>query len=214
MKTNEFLDYSLEIILQVLKKLSLELQVAQQKNDLEKVGFLKNEIIPKYEKLYLGISSIEIKEKSSEEIENILKIIEDIAQKNNFSREFIEECISKRKEYKNKSGALVVKRLFEYSIKNLKKSKANIYSKLNPLLKKEEKLEADLKEAIQYDDEMRISADIVDVRDEKRELLEKLNSLELQIKNLETDISNKWKYEIYGTVTQKELEKYVNYKNQ
>ena len=55
---------------------------------------------------------------------------------------------------------------------------------------------------------MKISADIVDVREEKRELNDKIALLDLKIASIERDIQNRWKYEIYGTVTQKELEKY------
>lgn len=208
-----FIDYATEIVLQVLRKNSQELQKAYQENDNKKIEVLETEIIPKYEKLYLGLTSEEMKKKTPEEIENILKVLEDILEKNNFTKEFIEGCQKKREEYKESSGALVVKRLFEYSIKNLKKNKSKVYDKLNPLLKKEEKLEADLKEAIQYEDEMKISADIVDVREEKRELNDKIALLDLKIASIERDIQNRWKYEIYGTVTQKELEKYMNYKD-
>lgn len=208
-----FIDYATEIVLQVLRKNSQELQKAYQENDNKKIEVLETEIIPKYEKLYLGLTSDEMKKKTPEEIENILKVLEDILEKNNFTKEFIEDCQKKREEYKESSGALVVKRLFEYSIKNLKKNKSKVYDKLNPLLKKEENLEADLKEAIQYEDEMKISADIVDVREEKRELNDKIALLDLKIASIERDIQNRWKYEIYGTVTQKELEKYMNYKD-
>ena len=208
-----FIDYATEIVLQVLRKNSQELQKAYQENDNKKIEVLETEIIPKYEKLYLGLTSEEMKKKTPEEIENILKVLEDILEKNNFTKEFIEDCQKKREEYKESSGALVVKRLFEYSIKNLKKNKSKVYDKLNPLLKKEENLEADLKEAIQYEDEMKISADIVDVREEKRELNDKIALLDLKIASIERDIQNRWKYEIYGTVTQKELEKYMNYKD-
>lgn len=208
-----FIDYATEIVLQVLRKNSQELQKAYQENDNKKIEVLETEIIPKYEKLYLGLTSDEMKKKTPEEIENILKVLEDILEKNNFSKEFIEDCQKKRKEYKESSGALVVKRLFEYSIKNLKKNKSKVYDKLNPLLKREEKLEADLKVAIQYEDEMKISADIVDVREEKRELNDRIALLDLKIASIERDIQNRWKYEIYGTVTQKELEKYMNYKD-
>ena len=208
-----FIDYATEIVLQVLRKNSQELQKAYQENDNKKIEVLETEIIPKYEKLYLGLTSDEMKKKTPEEIENILKVLEDILEKNNFTKEFIEDCQKKREEYKESSGALVVKRLFEYSIKNLKKNKSKVYDKINPLLKEEEKLEADLKEAIQYEDEMKISADIVDVREEKRELNDKIALLDLKISSIERDIQNRWKYEIYGTVTQKELEKYMNYKD-
>ena len=212
MNTDKFISYSKEIILQVLRKNSQELMKAHEEKNTKEIDLLEKEVLPKYEKLYLALSDEELKNKSSEEIQGILKIMEDILEKNNFSKEFIEESMKKREEYKDKSGALVVKRLFEYSIKNLKKKKTNIYKVLTPLLKKEEKLEADLKEAIQYDDEMRISADIVDVREDKRELLSQVADLDEKISSIEKDIENRWKYEIYGTVTQEELEKYTNYK--
>ena len=212
MNTDKFISYSKEIILQVLRKNSQELMKAHEEKNTKEIDLLEKEVLPKYEKLYLALSDEELKNKSSEEIQGILKIMEDILEKNKFSKEFIEESMKKREEYKDKSGALVVKRLFEYSIKNLKKKKTNIYKVLTPLLKKEEKLEADLKEAIQYDDEMRISADIVDVREDKRELLSQVADLDEKISSIEKDIENRWKYEIYGTVTQEELEKYTNYK--
>lgn len=213
MEINKFINYSTEVILQVLRFYSGELQKAYQSKDNKKIEALETEIIPKYEKLYLGLTSDEMKNKKSEEIEGILKIVDDIKDKNNFSKTFIEDCQKKRLKYKECSGALVVKRLFEYSIKNLKKKKSLVYDKLNPLIKDEEKLEASLKEAIQYDEEMKISACIVDLREKKRELLDEISLLDLKISTIENDIKNRWKYEIYGTITQKELEKYMNYKD-
>ena len=95
-----FIDYATEIVLQVLRKNSQELQKAYQENDNKKIEVLETEIIPKYEKLYLGLTSDEMKKKTPEEIENILKVLEDILEKNNFTKEFIEDCQKRERNIK------------------------------------------------------------------------------------------------------------------
>ena len=156
MERKDFIYFSLESILQVLKKYDLELKIAEKENDTEKTKLLKEEIIPKYDRLYFGFKHTDFKEKTNEEVQSIEKTINDILEKNNISKTYIKKCIEKREALKENSGAEVTKNLFLYTIKELEKKKGILHDKLKPLLEKEKQLEADLKECIQYDEEMRM----------------------------------------------------------
>ena len=167
MNKKDFKDYNTEVMLQILKNAEFELQKAEAEKDSEKIKLIKDEIIPKYEKLYLGVAELDIRDKSQEEIEKFKDIVDKIAQSNGLTKEYIEKNIALRESLKGKSGAEVTKRMFEYAVKDLKKKKRILLERLDVLLKEEAQLEADLKECIQYDAEMEISGKIVDVREKK-----------------------------------------------
>lgn len=207
MNKKDFKDYNTEVMLQILKNADVSLREATEKNDNEKIKFIKEEIIPKYEKLYLGLRDLDIKNKSEEEIKTFEDTVENIVKANSLSKEYIKKCIEIRESLKGKSGAEVTKRMFEYAVKDLKKKKRILFERMDILLKEEEKLEADLKECIQYDAEMEISEKIVDVREKKRDIKDMMDITDREIKRIETDINNGWKYEIYGTISRDELKK-------
>jgi len=209
MERKDFIYFSLESILQVLKKYDLELKIAEKENDTEKIKLLKEEIIPKYDRLYFGFKHTDFKEKTNEEVQGIEKTINDILEKNNISKTYIKKCIEKREALKENSGAEVTKNLFLYTIKELEKKKGILHDKLKPLLEKEKQLEADLKECIQYDEEMRISGEIVDLREEKRELNENFDHIDFLINQINYDLDCGWKYEIFGTISKEELKKNI-----
>lgn len=209
MNREKFLNYSLEVILQVLKKYDLELKTSEKNNDEEKIKLLKEEIIPKYDRLYFGLKHSNFEEKSEEEINGIEKIITDILVKHNMTKDFIEKCQETRESLKGKSGSEVTEKLFNYTIKNLKKKKAKVYDVLNPVLKKEEELETAWKECIQYEEEMKVASEIVDIREKKRDLQEELDKIDFTIKQIEYDLDCGWKYEIFGTISKEELENHI-----
>ena len=207
MNKKDFKDYNTEVMLQILKNAMFQLAEAEKTNDSEKIKFIKEEIIPKYEKLYLGLAELDIRDKSEEEIQKFRDTVDKIAETNGLDREYIEKCIAVREELRGKSGAEVTKRMFEYAVKDLKKKKRLLLEKLDVFLKEEAQLEADLKECIQYDAEMEISGKIVDVREKKRDINELIVANDKEIERINKDIVSRWKYEIYGTVSRDELKK-------
>lgn len=207
MEKDKVISFSLESILQVLKKYNFDLKQAKKEKNLEKISLLKEEVIPKYDRLYFGLKHTDFTNKSREEISHLKDTIENILKKNNFSNDYIENCQKKRKNLKGISGAEVTKNLFLYTVKDLEKKQGDIFDKLNPLLKKEKQLENDLKECIQYDDEMKVSSDIVDLRERKRNLNLKLKEIDFLIKQINYDLDCGWKYEIFGTISKEELKK-------
>ncbi|MDP0494217.1 MAG: hypothetical protein Q7K48_07955 [Fusobacterium sp. JB021] len=209
MNRKYFVKFSLEAILQVLKKYDLELKLAEKENNEEKIKLLKEEIIPKYDRLYFGLKNTNFDEKDDKEINGIEKTINDILEKNEISREYVEQCEEKREDLEGNSGAEVTKNLFLYTIRNLEKKKGNIYDKLNPIIEREKQLEAEWKECIQYEDEMKVAADIVEVREEKRNLQEQLDHVDFLINQIRYDLDCGWKYEIFGTISKEELKKNI-----
>ena len=207
MNKKDFKDYNTEVMLQILKNAEFELQKAEAEKDSEKIKLIKDEIIPKYEKLYLGVAELDIRDKSQEEIEKFKDIVDKIAQSNGLTKEYIEKNIALRESLKGRSGAEVTKRMFEYAVKDLKKKKRILLEKLDVLLKEEAQLEADLKECIQYDAEMEISGKIVDVREKKRDINDMISENDREIERIQNDINSRWKYEIFGTVSRDELKK-------
>ena len=207
MNKKDFKDYNTEVMLQILKNAEFELQKAEAEKDSEKIKLIKDEIIPKYEKLYLGVAELDIRDKSQEKIDKFRDIVDKIAQSNGLTKEYIEKNIALRESLKGKSGAEVTKRMFEYAVKDLKKKKRILLERLDVLLKEEAQLEADLKECIQYDAEMEISGKIVDVREKKRDINDMISENDKEIERVQNDINSRWKYEIFGTVSRDELKK-------
>lgn len=208
----DFKDYNTEVMLQILRNASQQLAEAKAENNEEQIKLITEEIIPKYEKLFLGLAELDIRDKTDEEIQGFRDTVNKIAKSNGLSEEYIKKSIAIREELKGKSGAEVTKRMFEYAVKDLKKKKRILLERLDILLKEEAKLEADLKECIQYDAEMEISGKIVDVREKKRDLNEILSANDKEIERIMKDINARWKYEIYGTVSRDELKNSIENK--
>ncbi len=207
MNKKDFKDYNTEVMLQILRNAKNQLTAAEKNNDTETIKVITEEIIPKYEKLFLGLAELDIRDKTDEEIQSFRDTVDKIAEANNLTEEHIKKCIALREEMKGKSGAEVIKRMFEYAVKDLKKKKRILLERMDVLLKEEAQLEADLKECIQYDAEMEISGKIVDVREKKRDLNELISANDKEIERINNDIKTRWKYEIYGTVSRDELKK-------
>ncbi len=207
MNKKDFKDYNTEVMLQILRNVKNQLAAAEKNNDTETIKVITEEIIPKYEKLFLGLAELDIRDKTDEEIQSFRDTVDKIAEANNLTEEHIKKCIALREEMKGKSGAEVIKRMFEYAVKDLKKKKRILLERMDVLLKEETQLEADLKECIQYDAEMEISGKIVDVREKKRDLNELISANDKEIERINNDIKTRWKYEIYGTVSRDELKK-------
>jgi len=147
-----FIDYAREVCLRsLLLADNIKVDLKSQDN-LYEVERIDNEVISKYENIYLLLDEttlLDIYKKDEKVFEKIEEAIKKMAEDNRIKDEYIKSQIKKRKELKGNSGSEVVERFFKYKIKELKKIKGDLIQKINKVLDKEEKLNLDLSNAIQ-----------------------------------------------------------------
>ena len=71
-KNNEILKFSIEVILQVFKSINKKIDEMKEIGDISGIEILKKDVIPKYEKLYGGLTG-EAVEKFDEEQLSVIK---------------------------------------------------------------------------------------------------------------------------------------------
>lgn len=204
---NEILKFSTEVILQVFVKINKRMEELKNNDEISALEILQNEVIPKYEKLYKGLKT-EIKDDEEidiEKFENIKKYIYDIMKENSFTEEFIRTQMKLREKFQGESGAEVVKKLFEYEKKQMEKTKYNLLDKVNKVLDREDKLAMDLKNAIQEEEQIECIYKLQPVREEYRDLEEKVLRVQKNIDDLKKKLDSEWTYEIYGTISKDEM---------
>lgn len=204
---NEILKFSTEVILQVFVKINKRVEELKNNDEISALEILQNEVIPKYEKLYKGLKT-EIKEDEEidiEKFENIKKYIYDIMKENSFTEEFLRTQMKLREKFQGESGAEVVKKLFEYEKKQMENTKYNLLDKVNKVLDREDKLAMDLKNAIQEEEQIECIYKLQPVREEYRDLEEKVLRVQKNIDDLKKKLDSEWTYEIYGTISKDEM---------
>lgn len=204
---NEILKFSTEVILQVFIKINKRVEELKNNDEISALEILQNEVIPKYEKLYKGLKT-EIKDDEEidiEKFENIKKYIYDIMKENSFTEEFIRTQMKLREKFQGESGAEVVKKLFEYEKKQMENTKYNLLDKVNKVLDREDKLAMDLKNAIQEEEQIECIYKLQPVREEYRDLEEKVLRVQKNIDDLKKKLDSEWTYEIYGTISKDEM---------
>lgn len=204
---NEILKFSTEVILQVFVKINKRVEELKNNDEISALEILQNEVIPKYEKLYKGLKT-EIKDDEEidiEKFENIKKYIYDIMKENSFTEEFIRTQMKLREKFQGESGAEVVKKLFEYEKKQMENTKYNLLDKVNKVLDREDKLAMDLKNAIQEEEQIECIYKLQPVREEYRDLEEKVLRVQKNIDDLKKKLDSEWTYEIYGTISKDEM---------
>lgn len=204
---NEILKFSTEVILQVFVKINKRVEELKNNDEISALEILQNEVIPKYEKLYKGLKT-EIKDDEEidiEKFENIKKYIYDIMKENSFTEEFIRTQMKLRERFQGESGAEVVKKLFEYEKKQMENTKYNLLDKVNKVLDREDKLAMDLKNAIQEEEQIECIYKLQPVREEYRDLEEKVLRVQKNIDDLKKKLDSEWTYEIYGTISKDEM---------
>ena len=214
-KIKEFKQFASEVILKVLIKMDKDFQNYQNLNDHDGMQKIKLEFIPKYEKLYLEFSnniSENLDDFDDEKIESLMSIINDIMKLHNIDIDYILNEIDKRKNLKGKSGAQVVKRLFQYQIKELESKMRKLLEQADTILDAEAKLETELRDAIQETNQMRILDQLVIVRSKWSILEKKTIQCKTALDQLKESLEKKWTYDIYGTISQEELKKVFNLK--
>jgi hypothetical protein len=214
-KIKEFKQFASEVILKVLIKMDKDFQNYQNLDDYDGMQKIKLEFIPKYEKLYLEFSnniSENLDDFDDEKIESLMSIINDIMKLHNIDIDYILNEIDKRKNLKEKSGAQVVKRLFQYQIKELESKMKKLLEQADTILDAEAKLETELRDAIQETNQMRILDQLVIVRSKWSILEKKTIQCKTALDQLKESLEKKWTYDIYGTISQEELKKVFNLK--
>lgn len=207
-KIKEIVDYGREICLQNLLLITRLKEDLKQKTDLSGIEKIDKEVLPIYENIYFSLEEEQLKSMiadDSELLEKIKNNLEKILENSNLSKNFILEQLSKRKELIGKSGAEVVKKFNTYKLKEYKKERADLLSKINLVLDEEEKLNLDLSNAIQEKEQMEIIEKIQPIREKYRELEKKFNMFQEEVKKCEEVLNKKWPYEIYGTREEKEF---------
>ncbi|RXZ69790.1 hypothetical protein EPT53_05735 [Fusobacterium necrophorum] len=184
---------------------------AQKQKELEKIGdvagkeLLEKEVISKYESLYLALQSENFDTFSEEQWKAMEDILEEIQKKHQISREYLGEKRRLRKHLTGKSGAEVVKKLWEYQKKELEKQKRLIFEEASQVLEEEEILHRKLCEAIQEEEQLRLFELMQPLQQKYRKISEKAIDIQKKIDYTVRDIEKKWKFEIYGTISEQTL---------
>lgn len=191
--------------------LQILLLAENTRKDLEKQGdlagqeSLEKEVIACYEKLFLALEEAKTESFLEEQREEFQKFLREIQEKHQFTKEYLEEKMKLRESLKGHSGAEVVKRLLEYQKKELEKQKRNIMAKLNELLDQEERKNLEFCNAIQEEEQMKILEELQPIREKYRKISEKAIDIQKKIDYTVIEIEKKWKYEIFGTITEQKL---------
>lgn len=191
-----------EAILEILRKIKIAMDKLEKNNEISALEILQANVLENYEKLYLAVLNGENIDIEDEKFKNIENKIFEILKKYEISKKKIEDNISEKKKNSGKSGAEVVKRLFEYEKKELDKIKYALLDKINIILDKEEKLDLELKNAIQEEEQINIIYKLQPIREEYRKYEEKLIEIQKKIDEVKNKIEKKWYYEIYGNLSE------------
>ena len=201
----DFKSFSQEVILQCLALANEKIIKLKEIGDLSGYELLEKEYVPKYEKLYLAMESDEFKEVYGKEFMNLKKTIQDIMEKNNFTKEFIQDKIVIRNSLGEDKGSIVVKRFYEYELKEVKSKKQELLREADLVLDEEFKVNNELSNSIQQEEQMEIIYKLHPLREKFRNLDKEIMRLQGLEAELEEKLKTKWRYEIYGTINQEKL---------
>lgn len=209
-KIKEFKKFASEVILKVLMKMDRDFQNYQNLDDYDGMQKVKLEFIPKYERLYLEFSndiSENLDDLNDKKIESLMTIVNDIMKVHNINIDYILNEMEKRENLKGKSGAQAVEKLFKYQIKELELKMKKLLEQADTILDSEAKLEAELRDAIQEDNQMEVLDQLIIVRSNWSILEKKTIQCKTALDGLKESVIKKWTYDIYGTISQEELKK-------
>ena len=198
-RNNDTLKFSIEVILQVFKSVNKKIDELKKIGDISAIEILERDVIPKYEKLYGGLTGEEIKKFDEEQLAAIKKYIKDIM------KEYIKKQMELREKLKGDSGAEVVKRFFQYEKKELEKTKYELLDRADKILEEEEKLSMEMKNAVQEEEQIEYIYKLQPVRAEFRKIEEKIIKVQEKLDVLNKRLESEWPYEIYGTISKEEM---------
>ena len=209
-KIQEFKKFASEVILKVLTKMDKDYQNYQNLDDYDGMQRVKLEFIPKYEKLYLEFSnnlSENLDVLDDKKIETLMAIVNDIMKVHNINIDYILNELEKREKLKGKSGAEAVEKLFKYQVNELELNMEKLLKKDDEILDKEGELEAQLRDAIQDKEQMKILDQLIKIRSKWSNLEKKTMICKTKLDQLKDSLTKRWTYDIYGTISQDELKK-------
>ena len=202
-----------EICLQKLKESKMLLEKLEKKGDLSGTEKIQKEVIEVYEKIFLTIDKTKYDLlKNDVEIEKVdvnflEKFSNELLEKNSYDKKYIEELIKIREKLKDNSGSKVLKRFYDYQLKEYKKIYNNIKLNFDKILDEEEKLNEELANTVQECDQLKIVDKLISVRSKYGTISPKLLKYSEEIKKIENILEKKWYYEIYGTIEENVLKK-------
>ena len=205
MTRENFKDYSLEVILTVLKISSSQLDKMREIGDLSGEEIIQEKVIIPYERIYGALSVMDMEKITEEEFKSFEEIVEEIREKNGLSLEAVFNSQKKRKENFEKSGAQVVERFYKYNLNRMLDKREKIVEVYNKLASEEEKLENLLKDTIQEVEQFDIIYKLQPIREKLREIEKKYITVESDVKMLKDKLNSKWPSEIYGVISEDEL---------
>jgi len=204
-KLEDLLLLGKEVLLEILKIADLEIKNAKKNDDLAKEKTILLDVIPKYQKIYIEFNNEVADEIEDEIIDKLEEFIYKLIEEHKFNEEYLWENVRKRIEYKENSGAEVVKNLFKYHLKKLLDDKNKLLDIEKKLLVKQRELEKELADCIQHDEELVAFENLKKNSDELDKVEDKFKDLEEKIEELNYKLESKWSYEIYGTITNDEM---------
>ncbi len=210
MNFEEFKGFSREVILQSLALANEKILKLKDIGDLSGYELLEEKFIPKYEKLYFAMTLPDFQknyEESQDVREQLIKILNDIMEKNGFTKEYILEKLEIRKKLKIKdvSGAKVVKKFYEHELMEIQSRKEKYLEEADKILKEEYKVTHELSNAVQQEEQTDIIYKLHPLRERFRKLDTEIVKLQEKEVEIQKNIDSEWKYEIYGTLHEDEL---------
>ncbi len=210
----DFLEIGRECTLNILKKLDAQLnkllEIKREKNEtseIEEQLLIIKEDIKKYVELFKAFS-IEIHEQhipNEADLKKAEEIVFKMLDANGLTVEYIREEIEKRERYSGSSGAEVVRNFLEYQQKELSKMKNALDRKMLNLLAMETELKMEFESAITEEESRAVMEKIIENEKETNLCAEKIAICIEKTEEIKMDIEEKWKYEIYGTISKEEL---------
>lgn len=210
----DFLEIGKECTLNILRKLDtqsnkiIELKREDKENfELDEQLSMINEDIKKYVELFKAFS-LELQEQhipSEEDLKKAEEIVSKMLNANSLTVEHIREEIEKRKKYSGSSGAEVVRNFLEYQQKELLKMKNALDRKMLKLLADETALKMEFESAVTEEESRAVMEKIINNEKETNLCAEKIAICIEKTEEIKADIEEKWKYEIYGTISKEEL---------
>lgn len=194
-----------EVILNILKIADKEVKLAKELEDKDKEETIVKEVIPKYQSLFEQFSADIADDIDAEFVTKVEELIYKLIEDYNLDEGQLWEDVRKRLEYKGNSGAEAVKKLYEYKLKELEADRNRLLDIERQLLEKQKRLEMELADCIQEDEELKAferlkkNSDYLDSLDKKFELIEK------KVLEFRYNLESRWKYEIYGVLSKEEL---------
>lgn len=195
-----------ETFLEVLKIATQKQKELHNIGDLAGEELLEKEVISKYEALYLALQEENFEDFSEIQWKQFQETLTEIQKKHQMDSNFLKEKRELRKSLAGKSGAEVVKRLLEYQQKELEKQKRVIMEEANQILEEEEKIHRKLCEAIQEVEQLQLFEQLQPLQKRYAIISEKALDIQKKIDYTVRDIEKKWKFKIYGTISEQKLQ--------